>query len=361
MEPNNDIQQLLEWMPQPAFLAENGVIVYVNRAAQQQNFSLEAAVSDMLITGVDEYASFQGGSLYLTLRAEAETYCACVTKVGQQDLFCLEQNAVSPELQAMALAAQQLRAPLTNLMISTDQLLPALMASEDASMQQFAGHINQNLHRMLRLIGNMSDAARYSAETTPRYTSMNIGAVVTEVVEKVQTLAQQLEVSIDFQNLAASVSCPIDSEKLERALYNLLSNALKYSPAGGNILIRLTQYKNKLHLTVQNQNGAAQPQIRGSVFSQYLRQPAIEDLRQGIGLGMVMVRAAATAHGGTVLVDQTPENETRVTLTLSTRMCSDAPLRSPILIVDYAGEYDHAMVELSDTLPSEVYQKNSTN
>ena len=102
-------------------------------------------------------------------------------------------------------------------------------------------------------------------------------------------------------------------------------------------------------------SGIAQS-VRSSVFSRYLRQPALEDSRYGIGLGMVLIRTAAAHHGGTVLIDQPEGAGTRITMTMSIRQSKQATLRSNVLRVDYAGERDHGLIELSECLPTELYE-----
>ena len=72
---------------------------------------------------------------------------------------------------------------------------------------------------------------------------------------------------------------------------------------------------------------------------------------------MGLVRSAAAAHGGAVLIDQPAGCGTRVTLTLALRKNEPGMLRSPVMRVDYTGERDHALVELSDCLPAELYGK----
>ena len=69
-----------------------------------------------------------------------------------------------------------------------------------------------------------------------------------------------------------------------------------------------------------------------------------------------MVRLAATQHGGTVLIDHPHEIGTRVTMTMAIRQTQNASVRTPIMHIDYAGERDHALIELADILPAELYK-----
>ena len=139
-------------------------------------------------------------------------------------------------------------------------------------------------------------------------------------------------------------------------MWNILSNCIRFTPTGGQIQATLTRKGKRLCLTVQDSGSGIADSVRGSVFRRYLRQPAIEDSRYGLGLGMVMIRAAASHHGGAVLIDRPPQGGTRVTVTLAIRQDPVSQLRSPLLKVDYAGERDHALIELSDVLPAEFYR-----
>ena len=101
--------------------------------------------------------------------------------------------------------------------------------------------------------------------------------------------------------------------------------------------------------------------MRGTVYSRYRRQPGMEDNRFGIGLGMVLIRSTATAHGGTVLIDHPSEGGVRLTMTLAIKQNLDSAVRASIMQVDYAGERDHSLIELSDVLPSSLYETKKIN
>ena len=137
-----------------------------------------------------------------------------------------------------------------------------------------------------------------------------------------------------------------------------ISNALKFTPKGGTIHARLTRRDKMLYLTVQDSGIGS---CNGNTYSQFKRRPGIEDNRFGIGLGMVLIRSAAAAHGGTVLIEQRPEQGTRITITIAIRQNTDSTFRCSILPVDYAGERDHGLLELSDSLPVEVYRCETIN
>lgn len=353
MEQFSDAARVLELMLQPAFSVKDGVVSYANDAAVCRTVTVGTPICEMLVTGSEEYASLDSGCLYLTVSISGQNCGASVTRMGEYDVFVLEQETELDQLQVLALAAKELRQPLSNIMIAADRLLPGLQGSDPDNL--YAAQLDRSLHQMLRLIGNMSDAARYAGEPQLQQELRNICSVFDEVFEKAGALVDRSNIALRFTGLHEEILCLVSSEKIERAVYNLLSNAIKFTPAGGQVSAALTRHGNKLHLSIKNSGGSIPSNILGSVFTRYLRQPGVEDGRHGLGLGMVMVRCAATAHGGTVLIQQQENGGTQVTVTFAIRKSTGGELRSPRLKVDYAGELDHGLIELADVLPASVY------
>jgi len=351
MENSKDLSGFLDLIIRPAFAVVGGVIQYCNRAAQGLLLSPGTPISKLLQTGEEEYTSMESGCLYLSVCIESHLYGASVTRMDGFDVFVLEQDDMQPELQAMALAAKELREPLANMITAADRLEPS-SENEQAYMQL----LSRSLHQMLRIVGNMSDAVRYTGPMAPRQELRDMTAVIGEVFEKAAALADRAGVTVRFSNYPEPVLSMTDTEKLERAIYNILSNSIKFAEKGSMVDARLTKHGSKLHLTVRDTGSGIGDDLLGSVFSRHLRQPAIEDGRHGIGLGLVMIRGAATAHGGTVLIEKNGEAGTKLTMTLSIRKSLSGNLDSPRLKVDYTGGFDRAMIELSDVLPSSAFQ-----
>lgn len=354
MEENKETLGVLDLMIRPAFCVKNQKIVKVNSAAEGLTLSTGTDISTLLQTGREEYAAFDGGCLYLMLNIAGQSTGASVTRIDDFDVFTLEQDTDQAELRSMALAARELREPLSSVMITADRLFPMSALEEDTEIREQVARLNRGLFQMLRILGNMSDAGRSSAVS--RQESREIGSLFREIFEKAENLIAHTGLTLTYEGLPDTIYCLADAEQLERAVLNILSNAIKFTPKGGTIEARLTRKGRFLRLSVQDSGSGIAESVQGSIFGRYLRQPSLEDSRFGIGLGMVLIRSAATNHGGAVLIDQPAGKGTRITMTLAIRQNKDAVLHSPVMRVDYAGERDHGLLELSDCLPVALYE-----
>ncbi len=355
MEHTEDIITMLRHIPGPAFLAEDGIVTAVNEAAQQHFIHTGDAVRSMLHTGQEEYSHFQSGCLYLTLRLCDLSCSASVVPVGRYHLFELLPAGDQAELRSMALAAQILRTPLSNVMTIADQLFPLTGVDIPEQMQHKIATINRGLYQLLRIVCNMSDAYRYNNETVFRGEIRDVTALIREICDRAVPLLAHADISLHYCGPSEPIYTLVDAEKLERGISNILSNSLKFVPKGGSVHVHLRRHNRMLYLTVQDNGGDFSQQAAGNIFDRYMRNPGLEDGRFGIGLGMVLIRNTAAVHGGTILLEQSQNQGLRLTMSLSIRRSSDSMVRSPILYVDYASEHDHLLLEFADSLPAELY------
>ena len=354
MSEQKETYQMLELMPQPAFCVKDGLIVQTNGAARREMIEVGAPVAPMLQGAEEEYTQFSQGSLYLNLYVCQRYFSASVTSVGDLHVFVLEPEEDQPSLRALALAAQELRKPVADLMTVADRLFPELENEADERRSTQISYMNRSLYQLLRIVFNMSDAGQYR-KSSGRREHRNVGSILEEIFEKASMLAEHKGIKLNYRGLPEPVLTMVDEEKLERAVLNMISNAMKFTEEGGTIDAWLTRRGNRLYLSVQDEGGGIDANVMGDLHRRYERVPSPEDPRNGLGLGMSIIRSCAMAHGGVVMVTRPEGAGTRITISFDLQKEGEPELRTRIYRPDYTGERDHMLVELSDCLPAELY------
>ncbi len=348
---NKEINTMLDMMLRPAFSLVDGKIEKVNLSARSLGLEEGASLDSLLLTGREELDTLENGCLYLQLDLPGGIQGAAVTRMGDRYIFVLDQEG--GELQALSLAAKELRNPLNDLLAISGSLLTNALPDTNPRLNDLLARISKSLYQLQRTVGNMSDAEHAAQLSHPEM--RNISQVFDDIFEKAAAFLALSGVTLHYQGLNQDVFGLIDMEQMERAVLNVLSNAMKFLPGDGQIHAVLNRRGNTLILRIQDNGPGIGEDILGSLFQRYLRQPGIEDSRFGIGLGMVMIRAAAASHGGTALVDSPAGSGTRVTLTMRIRQDASAKVHSPRQSI--LGGRDQALIELSQFLPASVYEK----
>ena len=348
MEQKTNLAEILELMSQPGFCVSGNCITLVNQAAKAMLLTPGQDVLPLLHTGAEEYVQFQDGQLCLTLCIADKLHNATIIRMGETNLFLMDSEEQAAEFRSMALISMELRNPLMQVMQNAEQLLSTL-DPQDLT----AAKMNKGLLQLMRMVCNLSDVSRYqeSAFTQTR----DICAFLEEILEKAQALTAGTGIKLSWDLPREAIPCLIDSEQLERAVWNLISNAIKFTLKDGTVHAKLTRHNKRLQLQITDSGSGIAEAIRSSVFQRYLRQPGIEDNRFGLGLGMVIVRTCAANHGGTVLIDHSGNSGTRITMTLALRQTEETTVSSPMLYPDYCSGWDHGLLELSDCLPAEEF------
>ncbi len=350
MEEQKDILDLLDMMIQPVFCVRDNFIIRANAPAQQLLLTGGTDIRPLLEGCAEDYEAFTGGCLYLTMTLYGQRLGVCIRRMQTMDVWEVDQPRDSGALRAMALAAVALRKPLGSILSDAAALTDSQL---DSDARQHLAQLNKGLYQLLRLLGNMADA-----EHIPAYAHMetrDVAGVLREIFEKAGTLLEASGVALRYQDLPETIYCQVDRSLLERAVLNILSNAVKFAPKGSQIQASLTRRGRSLRLTIQDSGSGIAQEVMGELFQRYLRQAGIEDGRFGLGLGMHIVQAAAAHHGGTLLVAPGAEGGTRIVMTLAILQGESGRLQSPVFTPDYTGGYDHTLVELSECLPAGLF------
>jgi signal transduction histidine kinase len=176
--------------------------------------------------------------------------------------------------------------------------------------------IEEQARRLRRLVRNLIDAARASSGTLPiEPVPLQLGPVVARIVAEFQPRSRRhVFASVLPPKLPAVLA---DQERIEGVLYNLLDNALKYSPGGGRVVVRADVALGDVGLSVSDSGVGIAPDDRLQVFEPYYR--ALGDPSSavsGSGLGLFLCRTVVEAHGGRIWVESTPGQGTCVSFTL---------------------------------------------
>lgn len=356
MESADNSIHLLSMFTHPVFLVKDGIILGANHGAQALQIPINTSVFDLLRSGQDEYRSFQNGSLSLTVGVGPINMVAAVFRVAGTDYFHLLCGNEATDLQALSLASQQLRDPISNIIALTDNLFNQQTAGTTPKDKHRIAQLNQNLHRLLRSVGNMSDINQYSISASNKE-YWNIGAIITDAVETAKQQIRGTGHQIEFTAENDEAAGLADRDMLERAVYNMLSNAIRHGDPNGTITASVRCSKKVIRFTVENSCKEMTADQLGSIFFRYRRTPSVTDGNTGHGLGILIIQSVASAHNGSVLVTMPERGRIRFCLTIPVMQDKRGTLRSPSLRPDYTGGYNRSLIELSDVLPSDNYLK----
>jgi len=108
-----------------------------------------------------------------------------------------------------------------------------------------------------------------------------------------------------------------DYESLERALISLVDNAIKFSPQGGGVEIRLTKVKGQIYVAVEDHGIGISPDTMPRIFDRFYHlEKSDENLFGGIGLGLAITRQVIKQHNGTLEVESAPNKGSKFTMRL---------------------------------------------
>lgn len=354
---------LLGCLEQPAAFVRERTIVYVNQAARDAGVEDGVSIHALLEDDHERYLAFDGeGSLSLRVVTRAGERRATVLRMGGGDLFLLgaaEPGSESaPRLTAFADLAQSLRLPVANLFATASNLFPYLEQFEDPSVQRQMAVLNKCFYQLLRLIGNLSEAERLTSDRPAARTEpVELFGWFRALCERIEPLCAAASISFTAKSPDGLLLSRIDPTRLERAVLNLVSNALKFTPTGGAISVSLDTGRTDARIRVSDHGEGMAPEALSGAFSRFLA-PQGTDPRSGLGLGLPIARRIAAEHGGTIVLQSQPGSGTTAVLSFSLGLDASGALRTPA--VSMSG-FDPVLVELSDVLPSEIFDSENVN
>jgi len=206
----------------------------------------------------------------------------------------------------------ELRSPLTNI-IGFANLLgdPAFGALND-KQREYLGYITTSTNALLAIINNILDLATIDAGAmTLNLGEVDIRACMEAAAEGVQDRLVKNDIRLDIRTPASIGSFVADDRRLRQVLFNLLSNAVGFSPAGQTVTLSAERQSEAVVFTVIDRGPGIPPAQKDKVFDWFETDPHGSEHR-GPGLGLTLVRSFVELHGGSVTIESTPGEGTVV-------------------------------------------------
>ena len=199
----------------------------------------------------------------------------------------------------VASVSHDLRTPLTALIgqLETIRMKRAVLPPEEVS--ELFTRAQQNAQHLQRLTDALAELARLdSPEFRIHPEPIAIGELADDVVQRFATRAAEAELSLTLDYPDGLPLARVDAALVERALANLIDNAVRITPRGGSIEVRVVQDAGKARIEVTDTGPGVAPEDQPRVFERFYQAARHRDLRGSAGLGLAIVRRVAELHGG---------------------------------------------------------------
>ena len=219
---------------------------------------------------------------------------------AQQALLTAE-NASRVKDEFLATLSHEIRTPL-NAVLGWTQLLRAREQPDAATVRRAIEVIDRNASAQLTLITDMLDIARISAgKVRLDLQDVDLGAVVASAVDGLRPAADAKGVSVALDLPAEVLHLNADPDRLLQVVWNLVSNAVKFTDRGGSIRVALTSGSGLATITVADTGVGMPPEFLAHAFERFKQaDPSASRRHGGLGLGLALVRELVQLHGGTV-------------------------------------------------------------
>jgi PAS domain S-box-containing protein len=243
------------------------------------------------------------------LRSLREQYTAELTLKNEQ----LEarnrevERANRLKTEFLASMSHELRTPLHTIIGFSELLGEQLEGPLTDKQQRFVGHILQDARHLLELINEVLDISKIeSGRLELKRETFDFGQCVEEVMAGIRHHAASRNITLENQNNFHE-SLYADRLRLKEILYNLLNNAVKFTPEGGRVWIEAGREGDTLHISVCDTGIGIPEKEQPSIFEKFYQVGDISGgVREGTGLGLPITKHLVELHGGAISVASQP-------------------------------------------------------
>ena len=225
-----------------------------------------------------------------------------IEALREQDRIYYENlSQVKDEL--MRTASHDLKSPLGNIMTSIFLLQDHISADDEQGIMLIET-VQRGTDRMLNLITELLDVARIEAGYDLNQSSVNICNLLRQMTQEHMATANEKQIALTCQCDHSDLTLNIDETLVSRALQNLISNAVKYTPNDGQVTVTAHTTDHKVELKVIDTGLGIPEDALPQLFDKFYRVSTDRHLKEsGTGLGLNIVQTIVEQHGGTIQVE----------------------------------------------------------
>ncbi len=189
--------------------------------------------------------------------------------------------------------SHDLRSPLIS-------ALYLLEGEDDEVSSDINKRIQSNINRSLRMMDDLLHVSRADSLSPDTFEEVLFNAVVDNALDQLLPQARSRDIQFEIETTEEDLWMIGDAASLERAVANVVGNAIKYSNEGGRVTIRTERTDDDVLLEVSDEGVGIDPAMMGELFTRFKRDAKVAKKFQGIGLGLALVARVVTQHGGQV-------------------------------------------------------------
>ena len=239
----------------------------------------------------------------VAVRARSRQYAArdLLEALAQREADLRATDRAKDEF--LATLSHELRTPLTSILGWTQMLLTGRHG--DGRLHHGLEVIERNAQMQAKLVDDLLDVSRtVSGKLTMDFRPTDLGALLSSSVEAFRPTAEAKKVTLTLElETGGALRVLGDGARLQQALWNLLANAVKFTPPGGSIHVRGGSQGGRARVEVRDTGEGIVPEFLPHVFDRFRQQNASTTrVHGGLGLGLAIVRYVVELHGGSVAV-----------------------------------------------------------
>ncbi len=292
-------------------------------ALNEEDLDIMVTVANQLAIALDHAEAYrQIESLNISLESKVRERTGALEEVNRELQIANEKLRELDQLKSafVSTVSHELRTPMTSIKAYVENMLDGLVGELTEKQIAYLTRVNHNTERLTRMINDLLDLSRIEAGRIDMYvTPVSIPDLVSEVVESLQRIAQEKSVALSMQHQGDLPTIQGDRDKLHQVLSNLVHNAIKFTPSGGQVIVKSDRPDaNSVRMCVEDTGRGLAPREAERVFEKFYRADSTPSETRGAGLGLAIARSLVELHGGRIWVERREGNGSRFYVTLPT-------------------------------------------